>query len=80
MHTGKGIPRDPRIIYCNIRVHRGDVQQAASARQAACNTTRSAGVGLDTAAAVRFLDSDDLVAHVWHSYGYSEQSRPLCSL
>ena len=43
-------------------------------------TQHAAQVGLDTAAAVRFLDSDDLVAHVWHSYGYSEQSRPLCSL
>ena len=30
----------PRIVYCNMRVHRGDVQQAASARQAACNTTQ----------------------------------------
>jgi hypothetical protein len=27
-------------------------------------------VGLDAAEAVRFLDSDDLVAHVWHSYGW----------
>ena len=35
------------------------------------NTTQHAAqVGLDTAAAVRFLDSDDLVAHVWHSYGW----------